>query len=56
MNTYEVKVKEVNVWVVKVEADSTLTARDTAEGRVIENDHMGKWIDGHVTTQEIVKL
>lgn len=56
MNTYEVKVKKVNVWVIKVEADSALTARDTAEDQILEHEHMGLFIEGHVATQEVVKL
>lgn len=56
MNTYEVKVKEVNVWVIKVEADSAITARDTAEDQILEHEHMGQFIEGHVETKEVVKL
>ncbi len=56
MNTYEVKGKEVNVWVIKVEAESALTARDTAEEQILEHEHMGQFIEGHVETKKVVKL
>lgn len=56
MNTYEVKVKKETVWVIKVEADCALTAKNKAEDQIIEHEHMGQFIDGYVETQEVVKL
>jgi hypothetical protein len=56
MNTYEIKIAETNVWIIKVEADCALTARNAAEEQIIEDQHMGQFVEHHIAIQEIAKL
>lgn len=56
MNTYEIKIAETNVWIIKVEADCALTARNAAEEQIIEDQHMGQFVEHHIAIKEIAKL
>lgn len=56
MNTYEVKVTEVNVWIVKVQADSFDEASSTAKENVMDHEHSGELVDGYVEANEVARL
>ena len=54
-NTYEVKVKETNEWLVTVQAQSFDEAQSIAQQQVEDHEHSGELLEGFCETREITK-